>query len=122
MWSYLKIHPCLFVLFLIRFLIWPVSAGAMPLRVAAASDLQFALKEVIQNYSEDEVEVTYGSSGTLAAQILQKAPYDLFLSADSFYVDGIVKKGMISQEDRFRYGTGRIVLWVSQASSIASSE
>jgi len=58
----------------------------LPLRVAAASDLRFALEEVAARLREAQppldVHVTYGSSGTFFAQLVNGAPFDLFISAD----------------------------------------
>ena len=53
--------------------------------VAAASDLKFALDEVVAAFSAQTgqpIRVVYGSSGLLAMQIRQGAPFELFLSAD----------------------------------------
>ena len=57
-------------------------------RVAAASDLNAALSEVIARFGgahDVDVSVSYGSSGTFYAQLLNQAPFDLFLSADVAY-------------------------------------
>jgi len=57
-------------------------------RVAAASDLNAALTDVIARFGgthDVDVSVSYGSSGTFYAQLLNQAPFDLFLSADVTY-------------------------------------
>ncbi|RYZ81211.1 MAG: molybdate ABC transporter substrate-binding protein, partial [Moraxellaceae bacterium] len=55
-------------------------AGAEQISIAAASDLRFALDEIIatfkQTHPKDEVIVSYGSSGKFFTQIQQGAPYD----------------------------------------------
>ena len=59
------------------------------MRVAAASDLQFALKAAAAQFQANHrhcaVEIVFGSSGNLYAQLTNKAPFDMFLSADMSY-------------------------------------
>src|SRR5688572_29229886 len=85
-------------------------------RVAAASDLQFALSEVVKAFEarhrDIRVEVAYGSSGNYHAQILQRAPFDMYLSADMSYPRDLIAKGFASQDDAFLYAIGQVVLWV----------
>ena len=91
-------------------------------RVAAAADLQFALSEVVKAFEarhrDIRVEVAYGSSGTYHAQILQGAPFDMFLSADMSYPRDLIAKGVASREGAFLYAIGQIVLWVPQRSPL----
>ncbi|UER54806.1 molybdate ABC transporter substrate-binding protein [Kineosporiaceae bacterium SCSIO 59966] len=92
-------------------------------RVAAASDLQLALPEVLEEIDPDvEVAVTYGSSGQFVQQIVNGAPFDLYLSADTGYVDRLVEAEAAKDADTFTYATGRLVLWVPQASPIDPNE
>src|SRR5215467_11386254 len=75
------------------------SAMATPpneLLVAAAADLNPALKEVAEQFQKNtgvEVKLTFGASGNLFAQIENGAPFDLFFSADRGYPDRLVKDG-----------------------------
>src|SRR6187431_2573308 len=67
----------------------PGSAGAQKPIVAAASDLSFALIEISEGFTREtgqQVELVFGSSGTLARQISDGAPFELFLSADESFV------------------------------------
>ena len=92
------------------------------MRVAAASDLQFALKEVAARFEAEqpdcEVTVTFGSSGNLFAQLSNKAPFDIFLSADMSYPRRLVEAGLAVADSEFLYGIGRIVVWVPTASPL----
>lgn len=92
------------------------------LKIAAASDLQFALNEIISHFKSAELSVTYGSSGNLAAQFMQKAPFDLFLSADSSYSKKLVEEGLALSKDEFFYAVGRIGLWMPNTSTIDMSK
>jgi molybdate transport system substrate-binding protein len=100
-----------------------LGSQAPPLvRVAAASDLRFALQEVAARLAARErplrVEAVYGSSGNLHAQLRQRAPYDLFLSADIAYPADLVAHGVGAKEDLFTYAQGRLVLWVASGSPL----
>jgi ABC-type phosphate transport system substrate-binding protein len=57
------------------------AAAAGVVQVAAASDLEYALDDVVaefaDEYPEIEVAVTYGSSGNFATQIRQGAPFSV---------------------------------------------
>lgn len=92
------------------------------MRVAAASDLQFALAAIVASFEAAQpridIDVAYGSSGTYHAQILQRAPFDLFLSADMDYPRDLIAKGRGAQGGAFLYAIGRIVLWVPRRSPI----
>jgi molybdate transport system substrate-binding protein len=105
----------------------PVGAQAPPggaalVRVAAASDLKFALDDVIARFAagndDVRVEPTYGSSGNFHAQLRQRAPFDLFLSADVEYARDLVAKGLGRPEDLFTYAIGRLVVWVPARSTL----
>jgi len=88
--------------------------------VAAASDLQFALDEVVAQFTRETgvaVRVTYGSSGNFARQIEQGAPFDLFLSADEACVARLADRGLTRDRGDL-YAVGRIVLFVPDGSPL----
>ncbi len=91
-----------------------VPAAAEKITIAAASDLKFAMDEIVTDFRKanpaDTVEVIYGSSGKFQTQIRQGAPYDLFFSADIAYPRELARSGFASSEAK-RYAFGRIVLW-----------
>ncbi len=73
-----------------------VASASSPVRVVAASDLKFALARVMEQYKKDfnqDVQVTYGSSGNLARQLEQGLPADMFMSADESLVFRLAKAG-----------------------------
>ena len=95
--------------------------GARVLTVAAASDLQAALPEVIKGFereSQATVTVSFGSSGNFFAQIQNGAPYDVFFSADIDYPRQLITSKLADASSLFRYATGRIVLWTRNDSGI----
>jgi len=87
------------------------------LRIAAASDLKFALDSVLveyrKEYPELKLEVSYGSSGKWCEQIRNGAPYDLFFSADEKYVSLLQKEGK-TLGNAYIYGHGRVCLWIGK--------
>lgn len=95
------------------------AAGTTAL-VAAASDLKFALDEILATFQAEtglDVRVTYGSSGNFARQIEQGAPFDLFLSADESYVERLAQRGL-TRDRGVPYAIGRIVLYVPRGSPL----
>lgn len=89
--------------------------------VAAAADTRFALDELAAQFMRRQgvpVQVTYGSSGQLATQIEQGAPFDLFFSADEQLIRRLGAQGVIIEQTEQIYGIGRIVLWVPHDSPI----
>jgi molybdate transport system substrate-binding protein len=96
--------------------------GERVLSVAAASDLKFALDDLLavfrRQHPDIQVRVTYGSSGNFFAQLNNRAPFDLFLSADMDYPRRLVAAGLAAEQDAFVYAVGHLVLWVPRSSSL----
>jgi len=98
-----------------------VSAQTRTLTVAAASDLQAALPEMIKGFEREAkatVTVSFGSSGNFFAQIQNGAPYDVYLSADIDYPKRLVASGHADASSLYQYATGRIVLWTRKDSGV----
>lgn len=97
-------------------------SAPLPLRIAAAADLRFALDELIPAYRKEhpgvEPEVTYGSSGMFYAQILNGAPFDLFMSADLEYPRQLATRGLTVPGSEFIYGAGQLAVWIPMASPL----
>jgi molybdate transport system substrate-binding protein len=99
------------------------AANKKLVRVAAAADLKFAMDEIRdafqRQHPEIEVAITYGSSGNFYSQLANRAPFDIFFSADLDYPRRLIQQGLAPTESEFQYAVGFIVLWVRQASPIA---
>jgi molybdate transport system substrate-binding protein len=99
-----------------------VRAQPHPVRIAAASDLRFALGEVVARLHQlqpaFDVQVTYGSSGTFFAQLINGAPFDLFMSADTDYPKQLAMRGLTLPGSEFTYAIGRLAVWVPAASPL----
>src|SRR5215510_1652174 len=98
-----------------------VSGEAMgaEIAIAAASDLNFAMKELIAEYEKatgNHAKLSLGSSGNFYAQIQNGAPFDLYFSADIGYPKKLEEAGLIVPGSLYRYAVGRIVLWTNHTS------
>jgi molybdate transport system substrate-binding protein len=86
-------------------------------RVAAAADLQLALREIAaqfqQAYPQHSISLTFGSSGVFTSQLLQGAPFELFFSADAAYIDRLESEGLV-QGQAYDYAMGRIAFYSRQ--------
>ncbi|MGA2000609.1 MAG: molybdate ABC transporter substrate-binding protein [Terriglobales bacterium] len=84
------------------------------LTVAAAADLGPALPEIAANFEKSSgthIAAVYGSSGNLATQIENGAPYDVFLSADLGYPHRLESQGLVVLGSLTKYASGKLVLW-----------
>jgi molybdate transport system substrate-binding protein len=98
----------------------PLAAAADIANVAAASDLQFALTDIVAAFKAKtgrDVRLSFGSSGNFRRQIADGAPFDVFLSADASYADALVAEHR-TQGDGVVYAIGRIALFVPNGSPI----
>ena len=103
-------------------LVGPLSVGCAQkapgepadIKVAAAADLARAFEEVGREFEArrgKKVTLTFGSTGLLAKQIAEGAPFDLFAAANVSFVDDAVKTGRCSGDTKALYARGRIVVW-----------
>lgn len=94
------------------------TAGAT-VRVAAASDLQFALAALAAQFEREtgiRSVLTFGSSGNLTRQLEQGLPMDLFLSADESLIHRLHQGGW-ARDAGVVYARGRLAWVVQKASS-----
>ena len=95
--------------------------SAEEITIAAASDLNFAMKEIVVEYektSGNHVKLSLGSSGNFYSQIQNGAPFDLYFSADIGYPKKLEEAGLTVPGSLYRYAVGRIVLWAGAASHL----
>lgn len=90
---------------------------AQTVRVAAASDLDFAMRELAAAFEAANpgvrVVVQLGSSGNFFNQIQQGLPVDLFFSANREFPKQLEAAGLTEPGTLDLYAIGRMVLWVS---------
>jgi len=98
---------------------WPQTAE--PLLVSAASNLILAFEEMGAAYEEETgrpVTFNFAASGQLAQQIEQGAPVDLFVSANTAYVEELAAKGRVLPDSVQTYARGRLTLWTRADASL----
>lgn len=87
------------------------------IKLAVASSMQPVMSVLIETYqkqSDTKIDLISASSGKLTAQILNGAPYDLFISADQVYTDRLKSVGKIIG-DAEDYVYGQLVLWAKDS-------
>jgi len=98
-----------------------LASSAEELSIAAAADLNFAMKEIAAQYQRDTgntLKLSFGSSGNFFVQIQNGAPFDLFFSADISYPRHLEQSGLAEPGTLFPYAIGKIVLWVPNNSKL----
>ncbi|GGH11148.1 molybdate ABC transporter substrate-binding protein [Mucilaginibacter phyllosphaerae] len=78
------------------FALFIFNADAQNVTVAIAANLQPVMKDLQRDFkirSQIDLDIISGSSGNLATQIRNGAPYDVFLSADTEFPEALQKDG-----------------------------
>lgn len=89
--------------------------------VAAAANLSGALTEMADAFARDgggRIELVFGASGALTRQILDGAPFELFLAADESYPQRLVDAGL-TRGDGVVYALGRLAIYAPTDSPLA---
>ncbi len=108
---------------LLTVLLWTPVHAQMPLRVAAAADLEPVLPPLLVQFERQtgiHAEATYQASAVLATQIENGAPFDLFLSADLSFPQRVIDAGAGETAERapVLYARGTLVLWERKDSNL----
>jgi molybdate transport system substrate-binding protein len=85
--------------------------------VAVAANMQYtmeALKAEFKKTDNTEVEVVLGASGKLTQQIMQSAPFDIFISADTSFPKKLAENNFAAEQPKV-YVQGLLVLWTANA-------
>src|SRR4249919_276684 len=89
-----------------------VSAQAK-ITVAVAANMQYAmeaLKTEFNKTDKTDISVVLGASGKLTQQIIQSAPFDIFISADTAFPKKLADTGFAAEPPKV-YAQGLLVLW-----------
>jgi molybdate transport system substrate-binding protein len=92
--------------------------------VAAAANLNFALTEIADQFAKStgsRLEVVFGSSGTLTRQIMDGAPFELFLSADEEFPNRLTAAGL-TRDAGVVYAVGRLAIFAPTGSALTVDE
>ena len=86
--------------------------NAQQATVVVAANMKPAMDEIYQQYKMaggQDLRIIYGSSGNLARQIQQGAPFNLFVSADESFPMALHRQGLTVDEGKV-YAVGRLAL------------
>ena len=93
-------------------LVNPVRADT--LNVAVASNFLFAMQPLATTFETKTghtLRISSASTGTLYAQVINGAPFDVLLAADSERPRLLAESGRAVPASRFTYAVGQLVLW-----------
>ena len=88
--------------------------------IAAAASLKFAIEEIARDFRKNtglEVRLSFGASGNFVRQILQGAPYQMFMAADEESIRRVAAQGK-SRDEGVVYAVGRIVIFAATDSPL----
>ena len=88
--------------------------------IAAAANLNFALREVADRFARaggNRVELVFGASGTLTRQIQDGAPFEMFLAADEEFPNQLTRAGLTRDAGEI-YAVGRVALFAPRGSPL----
>ncbi len=95
------------------------------IRVAVAANFAHTAKSLAEDFMQQhpiDISISSGSSGTLYAQIVRGAPFDVFLSADAFRPKRLEDNGLIVLDSRQTYARGLLALWVNEQEQVKTQD
>jgi molybdate transport system substrate-binding protein len=120
-----RLVRALVLLVLLFLLSWgPTLSAQRAPTVAAAANLNFALTDIVRAFERAQgtrIELVFGASGTLARQIQDGAPFDLFLAADEEFPARLAGAGL-TRDAGVVYAIGRLALFAPQGSRLMVDE
>ncbi len=90
---------------------------AAEVSVAVAANFTAPMQKIAQAFEAEtghKAVLSFGSTGTLYAQIRNGAPFQILLSADDETPIKLEKEGLGVAGSRFSYAVGKLVLWSKQ--------
>jgi len=102
----------------------PKLAAQRPPTIAAAANLNFVLADIARKFEQDQgakVELVFGASGTLARQIQDGAPFEVFLAADEEFPSQLSAAGL-TRDAGVLYAVGRLVIFAPKGSPLTVDE
>lgn len=101
------------IIFLFLLLGHALVASAEPLTVAIAANLKYVFDDLAVEFKKQtgiETQSVLNASGKIATQVRNGAPFDVFMSADMEFPEGLYKDGYaVTQPKPYAYGL--LVLW-----------
>jgi len=88
--------------------------------LAVASNLTAPLTQIASEFEANtgtKLRLTFGSSGSLSRQIIQGAPFELFISANAEFVDLLLREGVINSRG-WAFAEGPIGVFIPRESTL----
>ena len=101
-----------------------VGLQAAEARIAVAAnfrDTALAIAQQLEATSVHRYEIISGSTGKLAAQIINGAPFDVLMAADIQRPRELKRRGLIVAESLQVYAIGELGLWWPRASGVVTA-
>ena len=98
-----------------------VLAHAEPLTVAIAANLKYVFDDLATEFKKEtgiETQSVLNASGKIATQVRNGAPFDVFMSADMEFPEGLYKEGYAVTPPK-PYVYGLLVLWTQKDVDLA---
>jgi len=98
---------------------------AATLNVAVAANFTQTLKQLqplFERRSGHQLKLSSASTGTLYAQILHGAPFDIFLAADTQRPTALIHNHRADADSALIYARGSLILWSPDPNKIISAE
>ena len=101
------------------YLIILLAFGSLPLwaqsklTVAVAANMQYTIEELIKEFNKTDktkIDIVLGASGKLTQQIMNGAPFDIFISADATFPQKLAGNQFTLEAPKV-YARGLLVLW-----------
>ncbi|MBT0587338.1 molybdate ABC transporter substrate-binding protein [Alteromonas oceanisediminis] len=94
--------------------VWAAASTSTELRVAVAANFYAAAVTLAENFEQQNpdisIQLSSGSTGALAAQIIHGAPFDVFLAADKQRPEALEQRGLSLAGSRRAYAAGQLAL------------
>ena len=99
------------------------SLWAQPVTIAVAANMKDAFMEINTAFratGKSELSVVFGSSGNFTAQIMNGAPYSLFIAADEHFPLELYKSGKAVDEGAI-YAIGKLAIIAKKSMNLSSA-
>lgn len=104
------------LLLAISLMVTALNANAEPLTIAIAANLKYVFDDLATEFKKEtgiDTQSVLSASGKIAAQVRNGAPFDVFMSADMEFPEGLYKDGFATTPAKpYVYGT--LVLWTEK--------
>ncbi|MGK5085486.1 molybdate ABC transporter substrate-binding protein [Bdellovibrionota bacterium FG-1] len=103
---------------------WTLSnTFAADVHLAVAANFMAPMENFSTRFSEKtghKLIISYGATGKLYSQIMNGAPFDVFLSADQEAPKKLIQENQAVNGTQFTYTTGRLALWSADPKRVDS--